>query len=377
MASFKKHSTGWEFRIRYKDPLSQTFKEKAQRGFETKKEAQIAAAELERKISEGFEQTDSSLADWLAIWLKEYKTGTVRKNTIELHTNNINKHIVPYFKKLPLQEFKPVMYQAFLNYLLQSGLSRRTVELIHSTLHNAMAKAVVLGKLEKNPCVGAEIKGQKSHKDIRFIESNRIADFLKAAMLYGYIYWIFFKVLIETGLRKGEAAALQLTDLDLDNCMISVTKTLDFNAKDGELLFGDPKTYNSKRTVRFSRSLSDVLRVHLDWIEQNKKTLGAIYRHDLNLLLCRPDGDIMPKSSLFNAFSRILKRVELPSLPIHSTRHTYAVLLLESGADMKFVQEQLGHGSIQITSDIYAHISKKIEDSNMDRFETYSESFLQ
>ncbi|MEK4527297.1 tyrosine-type recombinase/integrase [Paenibacillus sp. FSL H8-0104] len=72
------------------------------------------------------------------------------------------------------------------------------------------------------------------------------------------------------------------------------------------------------------------------------------------MVLCREDGNFMPKSSLFNAFSRILQRCDLPSLPIHSLRHTCAVLLLESGADMKFVQEQLGHGSIQITSDVYA-----------------------
>ncbi|MCY9582690.1 tyrosine-type recombinase/integrase [Paenibacillus alvei] len=48
----------------------------------------------------------------------------------------------------------------------------------------------------------------------------------------------------------------------------------------------------------------------------------------------------------------------MPALPIHSLRHTYAVLMLEAGADMKFIQEQLGHGSIKIISDVYAHIQK-------------------
>uniref|UniRef100_UPI0022B08C9F tyrosine-type recombinase/integrase n=1 Tax=Gracilibacillus suaedae TaxID=2820273 RepID=UPI0022B08C9F len=55
----------------------------------------------------------------------------------------------------------------------------------------------------------------------------------------------------------------------------------------------------------------------------------------------------MPKSSLFNAFSRILKQAGIPNLPIHSLRHTHAVLLLEAGNDMKFIQERLGHGSYQ------------------------------
>ncbi|WP_260871014.1 tyrosine-type recombinase/integrase [Paenibacillus xylanexedens] len=77
------------------------------------------------------------------------------------------------------------------------------------------------------------------------------------------------------------------------------------------------------------------------------------------------------------AFSRILQRCDLPSLPIHSLRQTCAVLLLESGADMKFVQEQLGHGSIQITSDVYAHISGKIQKSNIDRFEKFTEEIFE
>ncbi|QOS88642.1 tyrosine-type recombinase/integrase [Brevibacillus sp. JNUCC-41] len=80
---------------------------------------------------------------------------------------------------------------------------------------------------------------------------------------------------------------------------------------------------------------------------------------------------LMPKSTLFNAFSHILKRTELPSLPIHSLRHTHAVLQLEAGSDMKYVQKRLGHGSLAITSDVYAHISKKLEQKNMDKFEEY------
>ncbi|MDQ0879489.1 integrase [Peribacillus sp. V2I11] len=79
----------------------------------------------------------------------------------------------------------------------------------------------------------------------------------------------------------------------------------------------------------------------------------------------------MPKSTLFNAFSRILKKAALPSL-----RHTHAVLQLEAGADMKYVQKRLGHGSVAITSDVYAHISKKLEKKNMDKFEECTKGII-
>nr|WP_269435869.1 tyrosine-type recombinase/integrase [Gracilibacillus suaedae] len=107
----------------------------------------------------------------------------------------------------------------------------------------------------------------------------------------------------------------------------------------------------------------------MKWQNTNKQNLNDIYRHDLNLVFCRDDGYIMPKSSLFNAFSRILKQAGIPNLPIHSLRHTHAVLLLEAGNDMKFIQERLGHGSYQITADVYSHISKRLDKESMEKYE--------
>ncbi|WP_430109436.1 site-specific integrase [Paenibacillus sp. B1-33] len=190
------------------------------------------------------------------------------------------------------------------------------------------------------------------------------------------MYWIFFKVLIETGMRKGEAAALKWSDVDLKNGKIRIDETLDFQPDNVEEMFGDTKTINSERIIKISNGLLNDLKYHANWQNQNKLNLGNLYRHDLNLVLCRSNGQHMPKSTLFNAFSRILRRADLPDLPIHSLRHTYAVLMLEAGADMKFIQEQLGHGSIKITSDVYAHISKKLEQRNMEKIESYTTNIL-
>ncbi len=177
-------------------------------------------------------------------------------------------------------------------------------------------------------------------------------------------------------MRKGEAAALKWSDVDLKNGKIRIDETLDFQPDNVEEMFGDTKTINSERIIKISNGLLNDLKYHANWQNQNKLNLGNLYRHDLNLVLCRSNGQHMPKSTLFNAFSRILRRADLPDLPIHSLRHTYAVLMLEAGADMKFIQEQLGHGSIKITSDVYAHISKKLEQRNMEKIESYTTNIL-
>ncbi|WP_163102285.1 site-specific integrase [Peribacillus alkalitolerans] len=381
MATFRKRGDKWEYRISYKDPFTQSYKVKSKSGFKTKKDAQSAASEEEIRIQNGFESDNApvSLEYFLTDWLQTYKKDVVRKNTYTLHYQNIKKHILPYFKKLALSDLKPMMYQKFLNSLSENekAYSKRTIEIIHGTMFNAMEKAVTLGKINKNPCEGVTIRGQAKDKQLKYMESSDIAKFLQEAYKYNYVYWIFFKVLIESGLRKGEAAALQWSDIDLKEGIITVSKTLDFTAKSDDQIFGDTKTYNSKRTITISNTLSNDLLFHKKWQNQNKLALNNTYKHDLNLVLCKPDGNFIPKSSLFNAFTRILKRAEIQSIPIHSLRHTHAVLLLEAGADMKYVQERLGHGSIQITADVYAHISKKIEKDTMKKYEDYMRNVLE
>lgn len=154
-------------------------------------------------------------------------------------------------------------------------------------------------------------------------------------------------------MRKGEAAALQWSDINLKERTITINKTLDFNGKTKNDLFGDSKTFNSKRTISIGQTLSNDLHFHLKYQNQNKTVLNDKYHY----------------STLFNAFSKILDNANLPKLPIHSLRHTHAVLLLESGASMKYILDRLGHGSMQIIADVYSHISKKIEKVNMQKFE--------
>ncbi len=152
MASFKKLKSGWRYRLKYTDPFTQQQKEKSEAGFRTKPEVELAAAEFLRQLKQGFEQSDIPLVDYIRNWINNYKKGVVRKNTIKLHENNLNTHIKPYFKRLMLKDLKPDMYQVFLDSLFKKGLSKRTVEIINSTVYSAMEHALIQGKILRNPC---------------------------------------------------------------------------------------------------------------------------------------------------------------------------------------------------------------------------------
>lgn len=101
-----------------------------------------------KKLLNGLEVeiTPTSLKHYLRDWLKLFKQDNVRKNTFILHERNIEKHIIPYFQNMNLKELKPMMYQKFINSLTDQGYSKRTVQIIHGTMNNAMKKAVSLKK---------------------------------------------------------------------------------------------------------------------------------------------------------------------------------------------------------------------------------------
>lgn len=208
-------------------------------------------------------------------------------------------------------------------------------------------------------------------KKLKFLEPSYLQEFYTEAYKRGHIYGIFFKCLFESGLRKGEAAALKWSDIDWKNETLNINETLDFQPEDKTHLFGPVKKESSERIIKMRKSFIGELQEHLKYQNQRKLYLGDAYHHGLNLVFCRDDGSPLPKSTLYNAFKACLSKIKASSLPIHSTRHTHAVMLLEAGTDMKYIQERLGHGSYQITADVYSHISKEIEGRSIDKFDDY------
>lgn len=363
----KKGKTFYEYRIYYMDPMTGKDKEVRKRGFKGKKECRLAAEAKDISIREGYTEENVSLKTFMEYWLNDHKKDSISRSTYENKEQQIRLHIIPYFKDVNLKDIKPMMYQQFINEMADQGYSRSTIENNHWILHAVLDKAVAEKKIKDNPAKSATLKGKKKSEDegLKFIDSAEIQNVLKAAYQYNYIYYIYLKALIETGLRKGEAAALQWNDIDLVNNTITINKSLDFKYKQ----FSNTKTYNSKRVIPIPERMVQDLKNHLKYQNQNKLALNDIYKHDLNLVFCRNDGDFLPKSTLANAFSRILKKAGLQSYPIHSLRHTHAVMALESGMDMKTLQNRLGHGSYEVTANVYSHVSNRMKEETMKAYE--------
>jgi integrase len=159
---------------------------------------------------------------------------------------------------------------------------------------------------------------------------------------------------VHTGMRQGEMLALRWQDVDMENAVVSVKRTL--TRIGGKVAFGEPKTKKSRRSIRLAPQAVEALRLHLERQLRDKEILGDRYQ-DQGLIFTTDTGaPINPSNLRQRSFTPLLKRAGLPHMRFHDLRHTCATLLLSRGVHPKFVQELLGHATIAITLDTYSHV---------------------
>jgi integrase len=162
-------------------------------------------------------------------------------------------------------------------------------------------------------------------------------------------------------MRQGELLALRWQDVDMENAVVSVRRTL--TRSGGRVTFGEAKTKKSRRSIRLAPQAVGALRSHLKRQLRDMEILGDRYQ-DQGLVFTTDTGaPINPSNLRQRSFAPLLKRAGLPHMRFHDLRHTCATLLLSRGVHPKFVQELLGHATIAITLDTYSHIMPSMGDA--------------
>lgn len=164
-----------------------------------------------------------------------------------------------------------------------------------------------------------------------------------------------------SGCRRGELLALRWSDVDLDRGTLRIVRSLERitvrSAKRSryELRFKDPKTKRSRRTISLPPFAVARLRRHR--LEQAERFFSAGARPDSDTLVFERDGRPWNPNTFGLTFARIARDAQLPKVRLHDLRHSFASLLLAGGADLKTVSTALGHSTIAVTADTYAHVS--------------------
>jgi len=179
---------------------------------------------------------------------------------------------------------------------------------------------------------------------------------------YRYYYEItLYKFLLATGCRINEALALSWSDIDLDNAIVHITKTLNYNQE-----LNSPKSKSSYRDIDIDQATVSMLKQYKHRQVQEAWQLGrsetVVFSDFIN--------EYPNNRTLQTRLRTHFKRADVPNIGFHGFRHTHASLLLNSGIPYKELQHRLGHSQLSMTMDIYSHLSKENAKKAVSFYET-------
>jgi integrase len=223
---------------------------------------------------------------------------------------------------------------------LNAGLSPRSVEIIHITLHKAPKQAVRWSLVPRN-VAEAVTPPRPPKREITPLTQQQLRALLETARNDKlYALWV---LACTTGMRNGELLAVQWRDIDLEAGTLQVKRTV-FGGK-----VSPPKTASGRRTIRLSKLAIAALRKYSDSVAD---------RHTSEWVFSSRAGTPISVHNLHNrSWKPLLERAGLPAgTRMHDLSHSAATLLLSKGVAVKVVSEMLGHADVSTTLSIYAHV---------------------
>ena len=311
-----------------------------------------------------------SVKEWLDIWKAEY-TGDVKESTAYIYKKNVDMYVVPYIGSVKLQALTAPMIQALYNRLLKpqnedcKALSAKSVRNVHGVLHKALQQAVLVGYLRVNPADACK-PPKAVKKEIAPLDEGQVSEFLKA--IQGHPHEYLYKITLFTGMREGEVLGLTWDCLDFKHGTILIKQQLRREQQKGGKYYFSPPKNNKSRVLSLAPSVIQLFR--LQKLKQNGMRLeaGNLWEEN-NLIFSNQTGGFLSYRTVYDCFKRIMDKIGSPATRFHDLRHTYAVMAIKSGDDIKTVQENLGHATAAFTLDVYGHVTAQMKQASADRME--------
>jgi integrase len=279
------------------------------------------------------------------------------------YERNISKHLIPEIGHIRLQKLQPNHVQALYSKKLSGGredghaggLSPRTVRYLHTILHGALRQAVKWNMVNRNVCDATD-PPRFTRQPARVWTSEEARRFLEVAS-DDSLSAIWFVALM-TGMRRGELLGMRWRDIDFEHAVLNIQQSL--IAVGGKRYFEPPKTAKGRRAVALSPECLAILRVHRAQQSERRLAMGAVWR-DHDLVFTVNDGGPIWPDDVSHRFASLVAKAGVTRIRLHGTRHTHATLLLKKGIHLKIVSERLGHSGIQITADVYSHVTPDMQ----------------
>lgn len=322
--------------------------------------------------------TGMTLDEWNMKWMSVYKIPVIRANTKRHYEHIYAKHISPLLGSCRINEITQLQVKGLINKLDETGLQWETQNKVRILLVDMFNRAMEDNFAKRNPAKGVRLAKNKPND--RFILSvEQQAEFFECSA--GTFYDNLFVVAVNSGLRPGELFALTWEDIDLKNMEINVDKTLLYQKLDvddkKEFHLGPPKTMSSVRKVPINKKCEIALkkqfvlkkiiaRRNVHNVEFSDRLFVTKFNTPLNAVL------------FSEAIRKIVTEINLQKDEIekmeffsgHTFRHTFATRCIENSVFPKTVQQYLGHATLQMTMDLYVHVTDDFKRMEMEKLES-------
>lgn len=388
MATFEQYkkkngSTAWLFRTYLGvDPSTGKQITTTRRGFKTKKDALLAENRLKIAFQEnGLNRAkSSSFKEIYVLWYESYKK-TVKESTSIATERYIKLHVLPLFGETRIDRINVKTAQKAVN---EWASHLQIYKVVLQYVIKIMDYAIHLELIELNPfekVIRPQAKDNKRGDKIKYYTPDqvkmamttleqRVQKMNDSNLLYRYFAEFdltFYRLLAFTGLRGGEALALEWKDIDFEKKRLTVNKSLSQTRKGYKV--SSPKTKSSYRTI----TLDDkTVRALKRWQLRTKEMHFTNGVRNVQIIFPDLEGNYIHRQNIYMRSKRVAKFAGLPDIGTHGWRHTHASMLFESGVTMKEAQERLGHASIQMTMNIYTHLSQKSKDETVEKLAKFA-----
>ncbi|MEA0564467.1 site-specific integrase [Lysinibacillus irui] len=355
------------------DPLTGKRLKTTRRGFNTKKEAQLAAARLQIEIDKGEFRKKSvdTFNDIYKLWIEQYKN-TVQESTLVKTKGIFKNHILPSLGDYKIEKITVQVCQKHVNEWFNKLQKFRTTKSYASKVFDY---AVILGFITDNPLkrvtMPKNIEQPVDSEEINYYTKEQLIQFLKYLEIEkNFKAYTLFRLLAFSGMRKGEALALTWYDINFKEAEIRINKALS-RGEENRLYVKTTKTKSSIRTIKIDMITMDILK---EWKKQQQEdclVLGYNTLQPKQLVFSNECNEYLQPTKTRKWMLQVQKKYDLEKITTHGLRHTHCSLLFEAGVSIKEVQDRLGHSDIQTTMNIYTHVTEKAKEVAAEKFAKY------
>ena len=292
------------------------------------------------------QRSKMTLEEWANIWIDEIKFCLIGEITYNSYRSYIDNHIIPILGKKTLLSLKKEDIERFVGKLQAKSKDKKpltipSLKAVFNVLNQMLKSAVNARLIVLNPAEDVTLP-KATKKERVVLTSEQVKRFFDTILAYYPEWYDLYYMELLTGLRRGELMGIKWEDIDESRGVIQIKRGIKYIKN--ELIVTPTKTNSGKRVIVLAESLRTQL------IERHKSISSEWVFPDFE----DDEFPIMPTRAT-EILKKIMAQAELPYIPFHNLRHTFATQALASGIEPETISNILGHKYVSFTLDTYMH----------------------